>query len=487
MNKASLSAALLAITLDRSASVSLQAQLVRRLRALAHDGALRPGDKLPSSRMLAEELSVSRVTVSAAYDQLSAEGYLEGRRGSGVYVAADLPDLPDWSAPASPLAEPLAKPLAAPADAALTAPVGAAPFEPISDLREFPHKEWARLLDQVWRRPDPALLARPDPCGWGPLRMAIAKHLGDWRGIQCAPSQVVVTSGFAEAAALAAAAALRPGDRVLVEEPGYAPLRHALSAAGLRCGSIGIDAQGADLEQAEQPETARAIAVTPSRQFPLGVTMPLARRARLLQWASAVDGYVLEDDFDGEFRYRGPPLPAMMSLDREQRVIYVGSFSKAMFPALRLGFMVFPQRLAAEAAHVVGRTGPRASLIAQPALARFMTEGGFAAHIRRMRRLYAGRQKALMTALNDIAGGLLTAEAADGGMHVVAQPAAEILARRNDVALGAVAARQGVTVRPLSGFYHGPPKTQGLVMGYAGFSEAEIYASMATLVMGMRG
>ncbi|MBX2853960.1 MAG: PLP-dependent aminotransferase family protein [Rhodobacteraceae bacterium] len=476
MNKASLSAALLAITLDRAGPASLQSQLVRQLRALAHGGRLRPGDRLPSSRMLAEELSVSRVTVSAAYDQLGAEGYLEGRRGSGVYVAADLPVLPDWAS----------SPGSSAAATSLSLPTPEVPFEPVSDLREFPHREWARLLDQVWRRPEPALLARPDPCGWAPLRVAIAKHLGDWRGIVCEPSQVLITSGLSEAAALAAEAALCTGDRVLVEEPGYAALRKALTAAGLRCDSVPVDAQGFDLAHASTPETARAVAVTPSRQYPLGMTMPLARRARLLQWASAVDGYILEDDFDGEFRYRGQPLPAMMSLDREQRVLYIGSFSKAIFPALRLGFMVFPKRLAAAASRVVGRTGPRASLIAQPVLARFMMEGGFAAHIRRMRRLYAGRQKALMAALREQASGVLSAEAPDGGMHVVAQIAPEILARSNDKALSESAARVGVMAQPLSGFYHGRPEAQGVVLGYAGFSEAEIQAALGKLLTAIR-
>ena len=476
MNKASLSAALLAITLDREAPASLQAQLMRQLRALAHGGTLRPGDRLPSSRMLAEELSVSRVTVSAAYDQLGAEGYLEGRRGSGVYVSADLPDLPDWSAP------PVLN-----ADAALPKPAAEVPFEPISDLREFPHREWARLLELVWRRPEPALLARQDACGWPPLREAIAKHLSDWRGISCEPAQVFVTSGLSEAASLAAQAALSKGDRVMVEEPGYAPLRRALIAAGLQCESVSVDAQGFDLSRARAPEGARAIAVTPSRQFPLGMTLPLARRVQLLQWASAVNGYILEDDFDGEFRYRGQPLPAMMSLDHEQRVIYIGSFSKAIFPALRLGFMVFPKPLAVVAARILRLTGPRASLIAQPALARFMIDGGFAAHIRRMRRLYAGRQKLMLAALKDLAGGVLSAVTPDGGMHVIAEAAPDILsAGRSDRALSEAAASVGVTARPLSGFYHEQPEAQGLVLGYAGFTETEMRGALVKMIAAIK-
>jgi len=461
MNKTTSDAAILSLSLDRETGQPLQGQLAQALRGLVHRSRLRSGDRLPSSRGLAEELSVSRVTVTSVYDQLIAEGYLEGRWGSGVYVAADLPDLP----------------VAEPESGAQDEPV--APLAPVrpflhsaADQREFPFAEWARLSDQVWRKPEAALMARADPFGWPPLRAAIAAHLRDWRGLDCTAAQIVITSGLAETVELVARAALSPGDQVAVEEPGHSVLWQAIANAGLAPAHVRVDAQGFDIDCA--PQDTAAVVVTPSRQFPLGVTMPLARRLRLLEWARETGGLVLEDDFDGEIRYRGQPLPAMMSLDDSQRVLYVGSFSKVMFPALRLAYAVLPEPLVPALSQVIGGIGPKASLVSQPVLARFIAGGGFATHLRRMRRLYGARQKALLDAIARHAGGLLEAEPEAGGMHLIARPGPDLKGRLSDREACARAEAAGITVRPLSALFAGTPDEEGFVLGYAGYTEAEL-------------
>ena len=478
MNKANLDASILSISLDRDSKLSLQKQLLEALRDLVHTGRIRTGARLPSTRNLAEELGVSRVTTTSAYDQLIAEGYLEGRRGSGVYVTSDLPDVPIRDASIFPQ-EPV-KPL--PAGKPLT-PLGIG----YPDLLAFPYREWTRLHDRVWRVPDAGLLGQSDPLGFGPLRTAIAGHLREWRGIQCEAEQIVITSGLVEATELFAKAALKSGDNVLVEEPGHRVLTNALEGCGIIPKAVRVDAQGFNLANAAPGQlNARAVAVTPSRQFPLGVTLSLARRLELLDWTKRQDGFILEDDYDGEFRYQGRPLPAMMSLDSDDRVVYIGSFSKVMFPALRLGYMVVPQRLLPGVQNVLSRIGSRAALIAQPVLAEFIAQGALATHIRRMRRLYSQRQRALCDALIKNAGELITADPAPGGMHLVANlhPKLEAHVRDTDVSL--LAKRVDLQVAPLTSFFIGRANQQGLVMGYAAYDAETLESSVSKLANTIR-
>ena len=479
MNQSTSSAALLSISLDRNLKEPLHAQLAGHFRRLILSRRLESSERLPSSRMLAEELSVSRVTVTTAFDQLISEGYAEGRHGSGVYVAADLPDYT------------FSKDVGtddAGGEDRLPVPEPALPFETSApDLGSFPHREWARLIDQVWRSPEPALLAKPAPFGWGPLREAIAFHLSDWRGVKCTPSQIVITSGLVDAVELIAKAALAAGDTIMLEEPGHHVLRNALSANGLLCRPVPVDDSGFDVQAGTKGRSkARAIVVTPSRQFPLGMTLPLARRLELLEWAGHTNGLIIEDDFDSEYRYVGQPLPALMSLDDKECVIYVGSFSKVLIPSLRLGFVVLPKRLIADARDVMRATGPRASLLAQPPLQRFMESGGFATHIRRMRRLYAQRQRALVATLNGDAEGLLNVEPASGGMHVVAGLAPGLSRRMTDVEAVQRAKAAGVVVTALSAYFAGKPTRQGLVLGFAGFDERSIRSSASRLAKVLR-
>jgi GntR family transcriptional regulator/MocR family aminotransferase len=468
MKQTTSDAALLGLALDRSDGEPLHVQLTQGLRERILTGRITPGAKLPSSRQFATELGVSRVTIVTAIDQLVSEGYAEGRHGSGVYVSADLPEEVLQAAPV--ISE-------ISLDDPLPPPAPMRPFQPAApDLDLFPHADWAKLMERVWRAPERRLLANADPLGWGPLRVAIARHLNQWRGISCSPHQIIVTSGAAEAIDLLARAVLDNGDRVFMEEPGYRILRRSLILAGLSPVPVTIDQHGFDIEHAQTiAGDARAVVVTPSRQYPLGMTMPLARRLELIGWARQTGGLIIEDDYDSEYRYQGRPLPAMMSLEEGVgQVIYVGSFSKVMWPSLRIGFMVVPQNLVTQIADVLRASAPRASLVVQPVLARFMEDGSFATHIRKMRRIYARRQQALIDAVAQHLDGLLTVEPAPAGMHLIAELAPSLAARMDDAEASRRAAEVGVTAIPLSLFFDGPATLQGLVLGYAGFEEAAI-------------
>jgi len=467
--RTNLQAALLALSLDRAGAEPLHAQLTEALRRLILIGRAAPGARLPASRQLAQDLSVSRQTALTALDQLIAEGYLEARPGAGTFVARDLPHLAPPTAPE-------------PAGPAPEGPRPFRPFEPgIPDMTLFPHAAWARHLDRAWRRPDPALLDRPDPLGWPPLRAAIAAHLAAWRGIACAAGQVVITSGAVETFELLARAAFRPGEAVLTEEPGYAPMRRALLRAGLETRPMPVDHDGAILPAAS---TARGAIVTPSRHHPTGATMPLPRRLALLDWAQRSQAWVIEDDYDSEFRYTGAPLPALASLAAE-RVIYVGSFSKLLSPALRLGYFVVPPTLLAPVRAALAETGPRASLVPQPALARFMGSGEFATHLRRMRRLYGQRQTVLRTALARHLPDHLTASPDPSGMHLLCGIGPALHGIR-DTEIAARAAGAGVSLRALSAYWPEDGGPQGLILGYAGFAPEALEGAVERLARALK-
>ncbi|WP_163272584.1 PLP-dependent aminotransferase family protein [Chelativorans alearense] len=463
--QANLQAALFALTLERGAAHPLHVQLAGALRALILSGRAAPGMRLPPSRQLAQELSVSRATAQSALDQLIAEGYLQGRRGAGTFVAEDLPHL----------APPSASPTAGPAP---QGPREARPFHPgVPEMHAFPHAAWARHLEAAWRNPHPDLLKLPDPFGWVPLRAAIAAHLGAWRNLRCSAGQVVITSSAAETFGLIAHL-FRPGQAVHVEDPCYGPMRDRLEAAGLVCMPVRVDSDGFDPDLLAC-EAVCAV-VTPSRQYPLGMTLPVARRLALLEWAGRNEALVIEDDYDSEFRFTGQPLPALASLDGGGRTIYVGSFSKLLSPALRLSYMVVPPALIARLRGAIGSAGTQASLIPQPALARLMESGEFATHLRRMRRLYAGRQRALLDAIASDLQGWLVPYAEPSGMHILCDSGPRLAGRLDsEVAVGAH--RAGLTLRPLSGYPQAAPRRQGFVLGYAAFDEPTLRAGVRRL------
>jgi len=471
----------LAITLDGSATgPALYRQLYEGIRAMILDGRLAVGVRLPASRTLASDLGVSRNTVTTAFDQLIAEGYLDSRRGAGTYVSTELPDaVPQVAAPPMPADGEDGPRLSRRGQALSAISRGAArrprPFAAgLPALDAFPFDLWARLLSASWRQPRDGVAMSVDPGGYAPLRRAIADYLQAARGVRCSADQVIVVSGAQTAIHLVAQVLLDPGDRVLVEEPGYAGIRGALIAAGAEAVPTAVDDQGLDVAAAAAGLPARLVCVTPSHQFPLGVVMSLARRLELLDWAGRHDAWILEDDYDSEYRYAERPLAALQGLDRHGRVVYVGTFSKVMFPSLRLGYLVVPPALVDAFIGARSVLDDHASLLAQPALARFIEEGHFAAHLRRMRRLYAARQQALLAAAETYLGDLLDVRADPAGMHLIADLAPGLGARMTDREAAHRAAVHGVVTNRLSAFYAGPAARQGLLLGYAGFSDGQI-------------
>ena len=473
MSKSNISttdAAIAAIALDRASTAPLHVQLTGQLRDMILSGRIAPGGRLPGSRVFAGDLGVSRITVTTSMDQLVAEGFAEGRHGKGLFVA---PHLPDTSLKIAGFDEPFEM---RPIETGRSSPV---PFQPAAhDVRLFPHDEWAKLLEQTWRNPHNRAASGIDPSGHPALREAIAHHLHEWRGLRCLPSQVFVTAGGGDTTQLMIRAIGLVGHNVVLEDPGYPLFASELAQQGVNVVPVAVDEEG--LNPAAMP-AARLAITTPSRHYPTGVTMPLARRLDLLAWSDRHQALILEDDFDSEYRYRGTPLPTLIGLANNDRVLYMGSFSKVFTPQLRLGYLVVPEPLAASFEHVLRERGPLASAIAQPALARFMASGRFATHIRRMRRVYSVRQQALIESVSRHLAGLLFVQAEAGGMHLTARLSASLAARMNDVQVSHKAREAGLVLPALSSYCAGSASYQGLLMGYSGFDESELDTACAKL------
>jgi GntR family transcriptional regulator/MocR family aminotransferase len=483
------SLAAVGMTLDHASGVPLSRQIYHRIRAAILSGQLGPGLRLPSSRRLAAELGVSRTTTLAAYERLRDEGYLDGRVGSGTTVAIlrDLsPDRP--AARRSPARRrprlsrqgteltgvrwrmPLA--MAAPGSGPAAFPVGRPAFD------AFPAELWSKVVARRVRRSIGGLLRYQHPAGYGPLREAIAAYVGMARGVRCTPEQVLVVSGAQAGLSLAARLLLDPGDPAWVEDPGYYGARGAIVAAGAVPSPVPVDADGLDVEAGRhRAPLARIAYVTPSHQFPLGVTMSLPRRLALLDWARTADAYVVEDDYDSEYRYVGDPLPSLQGLDTDGRVVYVGSFSKVLFPALRIGYVIVPDDLVEPFL-----TGHRFAAIHVPALeqaalADFIGAGHFARHIRRMRALYAERGATLVDAIRRELGGVVSVAPARAGLHLIGWlpdgAADEPAALR--------AAAHGVDTQPLSAHAIEPYGRPGLLLGYAATPTPDIVAGVHRL------
>ena len=454
------------------------------MRRAILEGRLKPGTRLPSSRLLAQDLDCARGTVVLALDQLVAEGYVVGRPGAAMSVAADLPDemlnAPRASIPSG--TQQVARPTVARRARALlsASPPPAAESLPLAfptgqpDRQAFPFALWAKLLEREWRRPSPEAVGA-HPFGHAGLREAVAAYLGTARGFACSARETVITTGIRHGLALFAEVALDAGDAAWIEEPGFHGVREALAAAEVRAVPVRIDEGGfpPELAQAQAPE-ARLAVIAPAHHFPLGTVMGLQRRLELLSWAERKKGWIAEDDFDGEYRYAGRPLAPLRALDRSGRVAYFSSFSKLMFPALRLSFLVLPSSLVEVTERLMDRISVRAPLMAQGALARFIAEGHLAAHLRRTRQLYATRREALLAAAERHLGDLLTIAPDPGGMHLIATPVGKFAKSFDDVAVTKAAAEAGLVVQPLSVCYAGRSKRHGLILGYAGTPEPGI-------------
>jgi GntR family transcriptional regulator/MocR family aminotransferase len=492
MAKISTSLSFATLVLDQRADAPLYRQLYQALRQAILTGRLSPGTRLPSSRELAMELGVSRNTIVNAFEQLLAEGYVEGKIGAGTYVARTLPDELFHAPGGSPRS-------AAPSEdgrsiskrgqrllAVPTLPPARRgeprAFQPgVPALDAFPFDLWRQLLTKHWRRPSRDVLSYNHPAGYPPLRAAIAAYLGAARAVQCVPEQVIIINGAQQGLDLAARLLLDPGDAAWIEEPGYPGARGAFLAAGASLVPVPVDKEGLDIVagEATQPD-ARLVYVSPSHQYPLGVTMSLSRRLALLAWAQRAGAWIIEDDYDSEYRYAGRPLASLQGLDTAHRVIYLGTFSKVLFPALRLGYLVVPPDLVDAFTALRALVDRHSPILEQAVLADFMAEGHFARHIRRMRVLYAERQGYLLDAARHKLAGLLEIEMAEAGMHLPAWLPEAV----DDVAAYQQAAIYGVDAPPLSAYCIEPehasapgrrPRRQGaLLLGYANCNQQAI-------------
>lgn len=472
--------ALASITLDPDLDESLSNQLTNALRqAILGDSAC-SGQRLPSSRSFAEELGVSRITVLHAIDQLASEGYVEGRRGAGVYVADELGD-PSLLLHRNVGNREQATHETIGVKSEDDQPIRA--FQPaLPDMRAFPHRAWSRLLERYWSAPSQALLHTIEPLGHLPLRSAVAEHLSAWRGIECSANDVIITAGSTDAMRLVLEALTSLKGAIAVEDPGYSGLWRAAKLAGKAILPITVDAQGMNVEGLiASRQKIDAVITTPGRQYPLGPTLPLSRRLELLNWAARRKVVVVEDDYDSEFRYRGSPLPSLCSLDTVDTAIYLGSFSKLFAPGLRLGFLVAKGNYLERLQSVVMATGPRASILPQPALADFIRTGEFAKHIRKMRRLYAKRQACLVECLNARLSDVVDAKLDSSGMHLVCPLVSRLQGREAENQIVTAAQTAGLVATPIARYAIDAGHHRGLVLGYAAFTEDEIRAAVEQL------
>ncbi|HEY0139664.1 MAG TPA: PLP-dependent aminotransferase family protein [Thermoanaerobaculia bacterium] len=459
----------------RAGGVPRYRAVYERFRDAILSGALKAGTALPSTRTISVETSVSRKTAEAAYAQLESEGYVVRRAGSGTFVA-DV-QLPPRSRRVQVTGR---RTLSARGRASVAAmscvePSVVRPFAAgLPALEAFPFETWQRLIARHARQLDARALVYGDPAGALALREAIAAYLAGSRGVRCDPSQVIVVSSSQQGIDLVTRLFLDPGDAAWLEEPGYYGARAALTSAGARIIPVPVDDEGLDVARGvELAPDARVAYVTPSNQYPLGSTMSLERRLALLDWARRAGAWIIEDDYDSEFRYDGRPVASIQGLDPAGRVFYIGTFTKTLYPSLRLGYIVAPPDLAPRL--VIARTqidGHPATFM-QRVVADFMNEGHFGAHVRRMRALYQARRDAFVEAVDHYLGAPIAN--ADAGMR------ATVFLRRNDVEVSSRAAQAGIEAPALSRYYVGEEKRNGLVLGYAGLSPAAIRKAMAGL------
>lgn len=450
--------------------------LYTALREEIVGGRLQPGSRLLSSRRMADQLGLSRGTVVTALEQLQAEGYLEGRAGAGVFVSADAAMLTPSSRRSASAAGVQASPRRhLSSQAARITPFlrfGPGPRRafrchlPALDL--FPLSLWARIANQRLRGATWRLLVGCGPMGYEPLRQVLCDHLYRARGIQCAPEQVAIVSGVQEALDCLTRLMVNPGDRVCMEDPGYPGARRVFDMAGARVTSVPVDREG--MRVPERVAGIRLAYVTPSHQFPLGVTMSLGRRLQLLEWARRTGALVVEDDYDSEYRYEGTPLPALQGLDRHGVVAATGSFSKVLFPALRLGFLVVPPALVDRLTALLSVCGPHPPVAEQAVLCDFIAGGHFHRHVRRMRQVYGQRLQALQAAVRTHLAGRLELSPIEAGL----QTAGLLTAGLSSDGVAAAAAADGIDVTPLTRYARRPLDVDGLLLGFAAVQEDEI-------------
>ena len=458
--------------LSANADLPLHRQLYEALRRAMLDGKLASGDRLPSSRELATDLDLSRNTVVAALNQLTVEGYLASHIGSGTYVNDNVPKAPAPTAASfAGHAGLVSKRGAALANTYCAHELEIQPFTGgIADFSAFPTALWQRLQNKHWRMSYPDMLDYSSSGGYAPLRRAVADYLRVFRSVQLDTEQVIITSGTQQSLELCAQMLADHGDTVWVEDPAYWGAVKAFMATGLNMRGIRVDEEGIAPDAADETAPPRLIYVTPSHQYPTGAVMSLARRHQLLAMARKHHAWILEDDYDSEFRFSGPPLSSLQGLDRDARVLYMGSFSKVLYPGLKLGYLVVPKHMAAafKGAHYdLNRPG---QLPLQAALAEFIEMGHFSSALRRARQSYAERRRCLLEALKPCLGSRAQITGAEQGLHLCLRLSSAV----DDAALAHRIEQLGMTVRPLSSYCLQRSDVKGLVIGYGYASLSEI-------------
>ncbi len=472
-------AVLSSITIDKTAERKISIQLYMALRDLLLAGALAPGARLPATRTLAREIGVSRTTVIDAVDRLISEGLLEARVGAGTFVSEAL------------TARPSTRPLSIENNAVKMVPrLSHASRHAIPDfaprsrlphksqafttalpaLDAFPMAQWAKLSARHWRKDRDAVTGYGEPFGYTPLRRAIARQLNASRGIQCAPEQIFITNGAQRAFSLVGGLLVNPGEPIWFENPGAIGARNAFIAIGANPVPVRVDEEGLDVEDGlEKAPHFRLAFVTPSHQQPLGHVMSLSRRLALLKAANDADAIIVEDDYDGEFHFGDRPLPTLKSIDTHGRVIYVGTFSKSLFPALRLGFVLVPEGLVESFERVCQTWLSGVPTVTQAIVAEFMDEGMFATHIRTMRHLYKERHDALMNEARSLAG-QIDLKPTTSGFHTTGLLAPSL----DEDLVVRKAAQKGIAIVPLSRYTLAPVPQRGIVLGFGCTAPEEI-------------
>ncbi|MFZ6862029.1 PLP-dependent aminotransferase family protein [Undibacterium sp. Ji67W] len=466
-------------------------QVYQIIREAVLAGMLPVGLQLPSSRDLAKELGMSRKTVTHAYEQLIAEGYIETRRGAGSFIADTVPDqiaeLPpenkiDKNAETSNGLSRRGQQLVS--NAGVNDLQWGAFMPGVPDVTLFPNRIWSRLQNKVWRRSRVELLTYGQAGGHLPLREAVADYLRVARSVNCTPQQVLITTGIHQSIDLIIKLLGESGDRAWVEDPCYWGIRSVLQSQGIKPVALPVDAEGMCLQAKDLRFPPRFIVVTPSHQYPLGPVMSLSRRRTLLEYAASQQAWIIEDDYDSEFRYGSRPLASLQGMDVHQRVLYMGTFTKTMFPGLRIGFLVVPEALANafETGHSELYRGGQ--MFTQAILAEFMREGHFASHIRKMRLLYAERIKILQQSIHQHFGDQFSTSGGEAGLHL-----ALVLPKGyDDVAISKTARARGIVVRPLSRYYMHPNTARtGLLLGYACVPNEQIGPAFDTLASIIKG
>lgn len=475
------------ITLDEESGIPLYRQIYESVRRAILSGEFFPGKQLPASRFLAEQLGVSRTTIVNTYDQLLAEGYLESRTGAGTFVAAHLPE----EFLDTPNVERQKNQTEAPKRDLKLSRYGKNVFEKsptilrnspatpaiafqhgLAAVDEFPFDVWTKLANKVYRTLPCDNFGYVGPAGFYPLRVSVAAYLKSARAVNCSPEQIIITTGAQHAFDLIGRVFLEPDAEVLIENPCYTGAKQTFQSFEAKLIPVPVDKNGFNLSATlKKNRKARLACVTPSHQFPLGVTMSLSRRLELLEWAQKAESWIIEDDYDSEFRYAGRPLASLQGLDRNGRVLYIGTFSKTIFPALRLGCLVVPPDLVEIFTAVRALNGSHSPLIDQATLAEFISEGHFARHIRRMRRLYEERQEILISEAKKHLTGFLEIKKSVSGMHVIGwlnEGVKDTIVAEKAVALGVKTS--AVSSYSLTKWQ----QRGGLVLGYTATGEKQI-------------